>query len=132
MDDRGIHRLLELRYDCKGQRHAWHLRNLLDRKKCASAEAPEEQEAESRIGLYKWDGHWNEADDNGIVYDHCREEIRKVARIVMADHDHKFTEDVQNNRVGIFRVAQVDSNQGQESPKESDLIRLRCGPDHFG
>ncbi|KAK2008446.1 hypothetical protein LZ32DRAFT_592108 [Colletotrichum eremochloae] len=87
MDHRDIHRL-KVQDDCKGQRHTWHLSKVLDchllnRKKCSSPEAPEEREAESSRGFYKWDGHLLNASD--VVCDHCRGEIRKVSRIVMVD-----------------------------------------------
>ncbi|KAK2002584.1 hypothetical protein LX36DRAFT_626672 [Colletotrichum falcatum] len=85
MDDGNIHRLLKekVKDDCKGQRHTWGLSSFLDRNKCASVEAPEERGAESRIGVYTWDGHPQKAED--VVCDHCRGEIRKVSRVVMVD-----------------------------------------------
>ncbi|KAK1955974.1 hypothetical protein LY78DRAFT_697445 [Colletotrichum sublineola] len=85
MDYRDIHRL-KVQDDCKGQRHTWHLSNLLNRKKCESVEAPERSEPENSMGVYRWDGHWVKADDiDDIACDHCRGEIRKVSRIVMVD-----------------------------------------------
>ncbi|KAK1980531.1 hypothetical protein LZ30DRAFT_782683 [Colletotrichum cereale] len=85
MDDRNVHKLRKRQDDCKDQRNVWHLGNLLDRKKRASVEAPEEREAESRMGIYRWDGHWRNAEEKDIVCDRCRGQIRKVSRVVMVD-----------------------------------------------
>ncbi|KAK2049929.1 hypothetical protein LZ31DRAFT_581266 [Colletotrichum somersetense] len=84
MDGRDIHRLCKAQGARNDQGHAWHLRNLLGLKKCACPEAPADRQAESCMGLYKWDGHWVRSDGD-VVCDHCKGEIRKVSRIVMVD-----------------------------------------------
>ncbi|KAK1723886.1 uncharacterized protein BDZ83DRAFT_741782 [Colletotrichum acutatum] len=85
MDERNIHRFRERRGDpaqsCQDKKPFWP---------SAAPSSPEQNPdfdvtdpSESNFGRYKWDGHWTKTDEDGC--DHCRDEIRKVSRIVMVD-----------------------------------------------
>ncbi|KXH38946.1 hypothetical protein CSIM01_06083 [Colletotrichum simmondsii] len=85
MDERNIHRFRECRGDpaqsCKDKKPFWR----------SAAPLTPEQNPDfdvtgppgNNFGRYKWDGHWKKTDEDGC--DHCRDEIRKVSRIVMVD-----------------------------------------------
>ncbi|KAK0371562.1 hypothetical protein CLIM01_11086 [Colletotrichum limetticola] len=85
MDERNIHRFRERREDpalsCKDKKPFWRSDAPSTAEQSTNCDVPDS--SESNFGRYKWDGHWTKTDEDGC--DHCRDEIRKVSRIVMVD-----------------------------------------------
>ncbi|KAI3542651.1 hypothetical protein CSPX01_06856 [Colletotrichum filicis] len=85
MDERNIHRFRERREDpaqsCKDKKPFWRSDAPSTAEQSTNCDVPDS--SESNFGRYKWDGHWTKTDEDGC--DHCKDEIRKVSRIVMVD-----------------------------------------------